>query len=337
MIAPSKTERVLLALVIVIFSGCARTFVHQLDFNPTEPLRVLILPFAEIDQNGEFVQNKANIFIDGVPLVSDKLEATPAELVQSLVQLEFARTSLDLVPPSLVSVELPHHGFAKPDGSFDIKKIFARDAGYFCDKFVDCDAVLFGKVTKWSRAYYGIETVNQVAIDLQLVQASSGRILFRGSGSKSETRGLTKGPTGFSDLVLEPIKGLDSAIIKDLTKTVVQETLAPLVSSTRAEALNTPPPAIFASTHDAADGNLGRRSSLLVLAFGTGKMSASFAIGEVIQNLPMIEREEGHYSGEYFPLDTDEFYRQPVSVSLTDRFGRTTRETVARPLLTLSH
>jgi len=72
-----------------------------------------------------------------------------------------------------------------------------------------------------------------------------------------------------------------------------------------------------------------------VLAYGTPKMTATFSIGKVVRNIPLIEQSDGHYSGKFFPLPEETFNNQEVSVTLTDKAGRSTSRPISGRLLTL--
>ena len=327
-----------LSLVIfssVLASGCAGTFKNDVAFNPSQPLRIAVLPFGQVDEKGKLMQVDENLLIDNVGLVSSKLKQTPAQFLQNLVQNELAKASLDIITPAVVEAELLHNGFDKNINSrveLDLEKVFATNPSQICSKLLSCDAVLYGKITSWDRSYYGIKAVATVGYELKLVSArnGNGKVLFTASAEDSDSRGLSKGPTGFSNLVIEPLKGLDNEIITNLAGDMISTSLAPLYAKNRPEYLRTAPPAIVASAHDAITGEIPRKGKLTVLALGSPKGLASFSIGNHAEGIPMIEREAGHYIGEYIPLEGDSFDKQQLSVALRDDFGRTTVQKIAR-------
>jgi hypothetical protein len=324
--------------IVASCAGCAGTFKSDVNFNPAEPIRIAVLPFAQVDENGQLAQVDENYLIDNVAIVSSKLKQTPAEFVQSLVQSELSKASLDVITPAVVEAELLHHSFDVPGAKpvrVDLQKVFAAPPSTLCRDLLSCDAVLYGKVTKWSRSYYGIQAVATVALDLSLVSAKDGKVLFHAYAEDSDSRGVTKGPTGFSDLVIEPLKGLDNQIITDLARGVVINAVKPLYVKNRPEFLQSAPPAILASAHDASTGQLFKNGKLTVVALGTPGQSASFSVGSVVQGLPMIERDSGHYIGEYVPLATDRFENAFVTVSLRDQYGRATTQKLARVAVSL--
>lgn len=315
-------------LAILLASSCAAKFKHSLDFNPAEPIRVAVLPFAQFDAAGNLAEQNPDLLIDNVPGISAKLKETPAEYLQKLVQTHFRDSSLDIISPALVTSQLLHSGYGRSDLSLDLQKILDADPRYLCDHVLQCDALLYGKVTKWERGYYALQSVHTVGLELKLVSARDGKILFAGEAEDSESRGITKGPTGFSDLLIAPISGLDSKITLDLAANIVDKMLAPFSTKNRPEFLATPPPEIFAAAFTPDNSRLNQNNALTVLVLGSNNKSASFSLGEKVRDIPMEEREPGHYLGEFFPLPTDRFENTPVFVFLTDQYGRTTKRQV---------
>ncbi len=324
--------------VALFLAGCSGTFKSSVNFNPSQPLRIAVLPFVQVDKNGEFAQVDENLLIDNVGLVSSKLKETPAKFVQNLVQSELSKAALDVLTPAVVEAELLHRGFdmeGVQPVQIDFKKVFAAPPATLCKEVLTCDAVMYGRVTKWDRSYYGIQATATVALDIKLVSAKDGKILFESSADDSEGRGLSKGPTGYSSLVLEPLKGLDNEIITNLARDVVQKAVKPIFIKNRPEFLTSPPPAIIAAAHNSQSGTISKKEKLTVVALGSPGHTASFSIGSAIQGLPMVERVPGHYLGEYYPLATDTFEAQKVSVSLRDQFGRVTVQKLGKVAISL--
>lgn len=323
-----------MALFAATLTGCFGTYTGgKVNFNPDQPLRVAVLPFVSIDDKGQIADEEGRLLIDNLSLVSSKQAETPPQIVRRQVLSELQESGLDLVSQPLIDIDLPHRGFARSDGSIDIKRVYATSAQELCTKFLNCDAVLYGKITRWDRSYYGIQSVNSVGINLRLIGAKDGKVLFESSADDSESRGLTKGPTGFSDLVIEPIKGLDSAIIVELSRNVVEKMLEPLRVDRRPKYLESGPPAIFASGHDGQNGPVSDARPLHVLAAGSPNQIAAFSIGhsvtgDVASLVPMVEVNPGHYYGQYSPEEGERFSQAKVTVHFSDSFGRSTEQRI---------
>lgn len=307
----------------VQLTACSSNFQHQMDFNKLEPLRLAVLPFAQVNQDGQIVSDDGSKAIDDINLVSDQLKNTPAEITRNLVQSELKSTSLDVISPGLIDLELPHHGLLK-DGELDLARVLKTPASEYCKKIFDCDAVLYGKVKKWDRSYYGLQTVNSVKFEIEIKSGRDDKTLFLSSGEDYETRGISKGPTGYADLILEPIKGLNSALITDLAGKTVKIMLEPLQANYVDHDNTSPLPVIYAVSTTMQNRTLAPGDKLVVLVFGSPDMTASFSIGRLIQNIPMLENSSGRYYGVYVPLESDSFKDESVTISLRDDKGKTT-------------
>jgi len=314
-------------LALSILSGCAGKFESKIDFDPQEPLRVAVIPFQSVNDDGTLDESESRIIVDNLSLLSKDIEQSPAQVVRKQVLIQLKQSGLDLLSTSLIDVDLPHNGFAKRDTSIDLEKLYKTSPKELCTKFLNCDAVLYGKVFKWDRSYYGIQSVNSVGIDLKLISAQSGKTLFSSRATDSESRGVTQGPTGYSSLVIEPIKGLDSQIIVDLSRKVVKQMLQQLDSKNRPEFLESEPPSIFGASHDAPSGVIN--NTLITVMMGTPGQLASFSIGKAIKSIPMFERSPGNYYGEYVAWQGEKFASSDVTVFLRDKFGRTTEKKIS--------
>ncbi|HMO18840.1 MAG TPA: hypothetical protein PKA63_12170 [Oligoflexia bacterium] len=325
-----KKLTLFIQFLLASFASCTGHYNHVLEYSPYEPLRIAVLPFRQVNSEGKLMEEDGELLVDELPLISSEVKDSPVALARQLVLAELKKTPLDVISSSLIDIELPHRNLAYSDGKFNLERIFEVPAKTYCENFLDCDAVLFGTIRKWDRDYYGIQSVNEIEIELKLVSARSDKILFHSRAKDSESRGLTKGPTGYSSLVLEPIKGLDSVLVEDLARRIISQMLSPLKVKPKSGLDTTPPPAIFAVSHDAIDGKLQKDRPLIVLALADAGNTANFTIGNYLRKIPMLEQTPGHYFGEYWPLDGEKFENQTVFVSIKDEQGRETRLEVDR-------
>ena len=310
----------------LLLAGCSGTYQNKVDYNTLEPLRVAVLPFARVDKDGKFEGGDASLLIDNVPGVSQDLGKTPQSIVRTSVEDELDNTALDILAPGLINSRLHHTGYSDEKLEFNYQKIFDTSAADYCKKIFDCDAVLYGKVTRWDRHYYGLQSATTVGIDLKLVSARTGKTLFSASAEDTDSRGLTKIPTGFSSLVIEPIRGLDNDITIKLAQQIVEKMIAPLRTDNKPEYLSTLPPSIYAAAHNGFEGSVSRDHGLIVMMTGSEHDKGAFSVGQAIVNVPMVERGAGHYVGVYLPLESDHLDKEPVTVALTDQYGRTTTQ-----------
>jgi hypothetical protein len=320
-----KNYRFLILFLIANLTACSSQYKHVLEFSPYEPLRIAVLPFRQIDSEGKLVEDKGELLVDEVPLVSSEVKDSPVALTRQLVLAELKKTPLDVISPALIDIDLPHRNLAHADGKFNLERIFEVPAKTYCEDFLDCDAVLFGTIRKWDRDYYGVQSNNEIEIELKLVSAKSEKTLFFSSAKDSESRGLTKGPTGYSSIILEPLKGLDSNLVEDLARRIISQMLAPLKVKAKSGNDTIPPPAIFAVSHDANEGLIQKGKPLTVLALANKGHTASFSIGTYLRKVPMLEQTPGHYIGEYWPLEGEKFQNQAIFVNMKDAQGRETK------------
>lgn len=317
----------ILAILAAFATGCAPQIATKVNFDTTEPLRVAVLPFITVDKSGKIINDEGRLFVDNIGLISSELHETPAQIVRRFTYAELEHTGLDVISQALVDIDLPHHGFIKPDQTLDMEKLYATKPSELCGGFLNCDAVLYGTVTEWDRAYYAIESVNSVGVKYKLVSAADGKILFSADAEDYSTRGITKGPTGLSDIVVAPIQGLDSSIIVEVAKNTVTQALAPLRIDSRPEFLQTSPPVLYAASHSGDSGPISAQSPLAVVLYGSPSQTAAFTIG-ALSTVPMVEETPGHYYGEYLPPAGVTFTGEPVTVALSDKFGRTSSELI---------
>jgi hypothetical protein len=317
-----------MCLALFLATGCSPKTKIDLRFNTSEPLRVAVLPFYQVDGDGVILPDEASVFIlDNIPGLSSVQNDPPPRIVRDFVvqQLQL-NSNLDVIPSAVVDGELVHSRMVK-GSSFDHTLIKKASASSLC-KVLACDAVLRGKVTEWDRAYYGIESVTSVSIQLEMVRATNNEVIFSTEHSDTESRGISKGPTGYTSVVLEPLKGLDSKIIVDLSEQVATKAVEPLFTRSRPEFLTNPPPIIISSAHDSSSGLVSREQPLTVLSYGSPGHFATFSIGDVVRNVVMREKSKGHYIGEFYPLGEDKFENETVVVRLTDSFGRSAEQVI---------
>lgn len=318
--------------MVVAMLACSPALKYQLKFNPDQQLRVAVMPFAQVNDKGEIIPGNelmpptSNLLIDKVSLVSSTPRETPTRFVRTLVQNGIRATQLEMIDPALIEIELPHHGFGTEDGTFDVAKIRSTNASEICTRYIECDAILYGTIHRWERNYYGIQSVNSVDLELELKSAKDNSVIYHARLKDSDSRGIIGGPTGISDLVLEPIRGLDSEIIEDLARSVVNRMLAPLNPHQTAKK-GSGLPSIYAATHN-AQIPLKTKAQFDVLLFGSPEGLASFRIGSSTGDIPLIERSPGHYSGKYFVQPYEHFESQPMFVKIQGPSGLTTEQVV---------
>jgi Putative bacterial lipoprotein (DUF799) len=311
---------------LALLGGCSAKVKQQIDFSPSEPLRVAILPFYQ-EEKGKLVSGSfdPNIFVDNIPLLSSKLKESPPALVQGVVETELKSSGLDLISPGYVNAQLGHHGFVI-ESKVAIDRLLEVEPSRL-GEFLGADALLYGKIKRWDRLYFGIQSSVSVSIELKLVRTRDSKTIFFAEGNDTDARGITGIPTGFSAIVIEPLRGLDNENIVNLSQKLVKKMLAGLSVKERPEYLNSEGPVIFGAVHNGKFGVSGERP-LQVLLIGSPGKEGYFALGNYVGRVPMVEIESGKYLGRYFPLEGERAKDLSVVVTLKDSFGRSSEKSL---------
>jgi hypothetical protein len=327
-------------------SGCAKIYkttveFDSVQFNSADPLRVAVLPFYQmVDGKPQGAAFEASLAIDSVPLLSSKPIDSPASYVEEAVRTALTHTGMEVVNPSFVRLQLGHHGFVR-ERVISVP-VLLESSPKRLGELLLADAVLYGTVTDWSRSYYGLESINTVGIDLRLVRTADGAELWKASAKESQGRGLSGIPTGFSSLVLEPLKGLDQKNIEQLASKVVNKTFEPLVTKRKAAESSTPGPVLLGAvafgrlpTGQRIGKGAGMRMTILAVA-SPGKRVSARMISQGLE-YGLLEGEPGHYTSE-FEVDSiraDRSVREiegvkagEVEISVTDEFGRVAKRSI---------
>ena len=92
---------------------------------------------------------------------------------------------------------------------------------------VRADLILRGTVTRWGRTYLLVHSAVSAGLALELVEPSSGAVVWSAQKHNSRMAGILKGPTGFTSLATSPIKGLKQRyldrVAHELTQRLVEE------------------------------------------------------------------------------------------------------------------
>ena len=161
-------------LILLILSGCSASYKRSIEFDPVEPLRVAVLPFHQVDEDGNVVDSSPQLFlVDNLTGSSKEEKEPPSTFIQKLVETELKKTTFDIVPPNYVRAQLVHSQFTK-DLSYDHTRIHDMSAKALCE-LLSCDALLYGKITKWDRSYYILQSVNTVGLEFKNCPCSGCR------------------------------------------------------------------------------------------------------------------------------------------------------------------
>jgi len=89
------------------------------------------------------------------------------------------------------------------------------------------DVLLRGTVTDWGRTYLVVQSWVKAGLEVELLDAHSGEVIWSGHKKNSRTSGILKGPTGYKSIATAPLSGLKTGhlerVANHLTRMLVDE------------------------------------------------------------------------------------------------------------------
>lgn len=89
------------------------------------------------------------------------------------------------------------------------------------------ETFLRGTVTGWGRSYWVVASQVQAELQLELIDATTGEVIWSQKRKNSRQAGLLKGPTGLKSIFTSPITGLKSSnlerVANHLARSMVEE------------------------------------------------------------------------------------------------------------------
>lgn len=211
------------------------------------------------------------------------------------------------------------HTARLPNGRVDAAQLatIARTVG--------ADGVLHGEVRRWNRDYYVLQSVVEVAIHVELLDAASGRTLFASDRTETIGSGLTGGPTGYVSAATEPIAGLRGSTLRSLTRSVTRHAITDLNGGELGAAPDATAPRLalvaLAKDHD-GPFQVGERVD--VIAVGSPDCQVRFDLGALRTVVPMQQTalDDGPqgaratYLGHYVVQASDRAEELPVTCTI---------------------
>lgn len=103
-------------------------------------------------------------------------------------------------------------------------------------KAVGADVILRATVTDYGRKYAVVESWVTAGLQVDLVDAPTGAVIWSEKKSHSHTSGLLKGPTGYSSLATAPIMGLKTGNLERVANNLAHALAADLTGSAAVKA-----------------------------------------------------------------------------------------------------
>lgn len=310
------------AAAALALAACTGTAVQQFEAPELAPLRTMgyriaVMPFV--------VSAPADDFFVGPLAPVGELLALEAgrdqpmhERVGAIVQTDVVtwlhQTEFEVLDPWHVGTQLSHTGL---DAARLRDPANAREVA----KIVGADGVLYGDVRRWNRGYYLLQTVVEVSLHLELVDAGTGKQLFRTDRSEQVGAGLTGGPTGYVSVATEPLAGLRGSTLRNLTRSVARNAVADLNGGElgNQSGPSTPHLALVALAKE-HEGPFTAGERIDVYAIGTPDCDVRFDLGGLRTAVPMRQTERrddpkgarATYAGHYIVAAADVADELPV-------------------------
>jgi hypothetical protein len=145
-------------------------------------------------------------------------------------------------------------------------------------------------VRQWNRSYYLLQSVAEVGLHVELIDATSGITLFASDRTERYGAGLSGGPTGYVSAVTEPLAGLSGSHLRTLARNAARHLAEDLNGG---ELGNQPGPSAprlavvaLAKEHD-GPFRIGERVD--VIATGSPDCRVQFDLGRLRTSVPMMQ------------------------------------------------
>ncbi|MEQ8765941.1 MAG: DUF799 family lipoprotein [Planctomycetota bacterium] len=317
----------ILVLALPWIAACQtnRTY-RDPEFNALANRRVAVLPFVP-EYSG---RNLPTSIVDEVPLVGRRV-ATGEDFLRQAFTARLSRGAYDIAESAYVDTRLVHAGLY---GDYKYQSASPEELG----ALLSVDAVVIAKVKEWDITYLALETRHTVGVELQMIDVDTGSVLVSADVEESDGAGLSGGPTGFTDLAVQPILGLSSANLVAVGRRVCDRLVDPfLPSDMDLHDADLRAPFLLFATHDQPAEHLMEAGDVLtIVAQGAPDMRAEWVFTSLGYRGSMSEIEPGSYVGKVVIPPGLILDGEIVSVELFNDAGYLSVQNVAhKPLNTL--
>ncbi len=187
------------------------------------------------------------------------------------------------------------------------------------------DGLLYGKVTDHKKIYTGVYSQLSVEAEVWLVNARTGKELFRLRESVAYHEGgipmsplslvVTVVSTAMNLRDIQKVRMVNELCYKFMEKIPTPKTMATVAGR----------PVIREVLTNAIDGPFGPKRIIKVGLQGEPGLVATYDLGNFKKGLPMKELQPGIYAGEYAVLPGDNTRDMPITLTLTRPGGYETQ------------
>lgn len=291
--------------------------------------RIAVLPFAVTAPGDGFVTSSLAPVGDVLALegtADEPAEARVGSLLEGDIVAWLQQSDFDVADPWHVRTVLAHAGITPAQAR-------ERDRATAIARLLDVDGVLYGDLQRWNRSYYVLQSVVDVALELELIDGPSKKQLYRSSRSEQIGSGLTGGPTGYTSAATEPLIGLRGSTLQELTRSVARHAIADLNGGDLAgEAGPSSPRLAWVALARRREGPFLAGERVEVLAVGSPDCDVRFDLGRLRVEVPMQETgrdgegatERATYGGHYVVDEIDASEGLPLTCTIRRGMARRT-------------
>jgi hypothetical protein len=298
-----------LALALGLLAGCTGASVNrrvdpQLAQLRGMGYRVAVIPFVVSAPEEGFLTGSLGAVGELLSLEAGSelpMHARIGGILRGDVVAWLQQSQFEVVEPWITDTQLAHSGIAAA-------RLQERGTAGELARLLAVDGIVYGDVTQWNRSYYLVQSVAEAGLRLELVDGGSGKSLFLSERSETIGAGLTGGPTGFVSAATEPLAGLRSSQLRELTRAVARNTVADLNGGSLSEETGPQAPRLsFVTLAQMHDGPFHVGERVEVIAVGTPGCDVRFDLGRLRTGVPMHQvalhpdsrGDRGTYVGHY--------------------------------------
>jgi parallel beta-helix repeat protein len=306
-----KSKTILGLAFLFLFPGCVVT--SRKDVVPP-PIRSLYEGEYKV---GKYLKDHQPKTVAILPFKNETKKEEAFGIVRKTFYNHFSSLRYGDLELFKVDQRLKKAGFTDPD---EINKLSPQKLG----KILSVDAIIYGRITHYDRAYAGIYSKVSVGAAVKMVDAETNEFLWSGQHVQSKHQGgipttpvgliITALSTAANIRQIELLRTSDD-LFRDMVKTIPGPTV---VEASR-------PPVIKMLVHDAVGSPKKTGDIIKVVLEGDTHCEASFDIGDFKLAIEMEEIQSGFYEAKYQVRPGDNAHEAIITGYLTDERGNTAR------------
>ncbi|OQY17517.1 MAG: hypothetical protein B6I32_00435 [Desulfobacterium sp. 4572_20] len=306
-----KRKMVMGLIFLLILPGCV--VATKKDVVPP-PIKSLYKGECKV---GEYLKNHQPRTVAILPFKNETKKEEAFEVVRRTFYNHFSSLRYGDLELFKVDQRLKKAGFTDAD---EINKLSPQRLG----KILGVDAVIYGRITHYDRAYAGVYSKVTVGAAVKMVDTKANKFLWSGQHVQSKHQGgVPTTPVGLIMTAISTAANIRQIELLRTSDDLFRGMVKTIPCPTVAEASR--PPAIKMLVHDAVGSAKKAGDIIKVVLEGDPHCAASFDIGDFKQGIEMKEIQSGFYEAKYQVLPGDNAHEAIITGCLTDEMGNTAK------------